>query len=511
MINRRLFLSVAAAAMFLPSGARAQDAEARDIFDGKTLNGWKGMDGIWKVEDGCLTGETTQPNQLKFNTFLVWQDGEVDDFELTFDYKLNGGNSGMQIRSYMKPDSTPEEFRLSGYQADLEAGESYSGIIYSEGERGILAERGQKTKVGADHKPVVTGSVGDKKELQSFIKQNEWNAYKITAKGNVITTTINGHQMTELVDEDAEKARPAGKLGLQLHVVPTPMKIQLKNVKLKRLPLADKKKVVFLAGNPSHGPGQHEHRAGCMLLASELNKQFGTKVLATVYTGGYPADPTAFDNADSVISFADGGGGHPLRMHLRQMDDVMKRGVGLGCLHYGVEILAGDQGGNQFLDWIGGFFEINWSVNPHWTADFKTFPEHDVTRGVKPFSTNDEWYYHMRFRPEMKGVTPILSALPPAETLNRGDGTHSGNPAVREAVAKGEAQHLMWVANREDGKGRGFGCTGSHYHKNWATEDYRRLILNAILWISKVDVPAEGFPVSHLSEDEMKVNLDPKK
>ena len=152
---------------------------------------------------------------------------------------------------------------------------------------------------------------------------------------------------------------------------------------------------------------------------------------------------------------------------------------------------------------------MNWSVNPHWDADYATLPKHAVTSGVKPFKANDEWYYHMRFRPDMKGVTPILTALPPKDTLNRPDGTHSGNPAVRDAIAKGEPQHMMWVSDNANGS-RGFGFTGAHFHKNWQNNDFRKLVLNAISWVSKAEVPADGVPVKDLSQAEMDANLDKK-
>jgi hypothetical protein len=492
------------------ASAQAADPPAgKPIFDGQSLKGWKGMEGLWKVEDGALTGETTAPNQVPFNTFLVWQDGEVDDFELDFDYKIVGGNSGVQVRSYQMPGSKPEEYRLAGYQSDIDSGDTYSGIVYSEGERGILANRGERTVVGADHKPQVVEKIGDSAELQKSIKKEDWNHYKIVAKGNTITNFINGKKTAEVTDNDAEKARRSGKLAIQLHRWNTPMKIQLKNVLLKRLPLDDKKKIAFLAGRPSHGPGEHEHRAGCLLLADHLNMHAKDKILATVYTGGWPNDPTALDNVDAVMSFADGGGGHPLNAHLAELDAAMKRGAGLGCLHYAVETVAGEPG-NKFLEWIGGYFEMNWSVNPHWTAEFKALPQHEVTRGVMAFTTHDEWYYHMRFRPDMKGVTPILTALPPKETLKRPDGPHSGNPAVRAAIDKGEPQHVMWVATRED-NGRGFGCTGSHFHKNWGDQNYRKLILNACCWISHAAVPADGVPSPPLSEEYLAANLDPKR
>ena len=151
----------------------------------------------------------------------------------------------------------------------------------------------------------------------------------------------------------------------------------------------------------------------------------------------------------------------------------MKQGVGLACIHYAVEPTIG-KGQNEFLDWIGGCFEINRSVNPEWEADFKTLPEHPIARGVQPFKIKDEWYFNMRFRDGMKGVTPILATVPPATTMSRHDGPHEGNPAVREAVRRGDSQVVDWAAERADG-GRGFGFAGGHYHRNWGDENFRKI------------------------------------
>ncbi len=116
------------------------------------------------------------------------------------------------------------------------------------------------------------------------------------------------------------------------------------------------------------------------------------------YYSGWPKDPSAFDNADAIMFYADGGGGHPAIQgdRLVQINKLASAGVGIACFHYGVEVPK-DKGGSEFLDWIGGYFETHWSVNPHWTAKFEKFPDHPVARGVKPFEINDEWYYHMRF------------------------------------------------------------------------------------------------------------------
>jgi type 1 glutamine amidotransferase len=271
--------------------------------------------------------------------------------------------------------------------------------------------------------------------------------------------------------------------------------------------LAADKKIVFIAGVASHGPGEHEHRAGCLLLKSCLDQVGG--VTSVVYSNGWPADAAAFDGAAAIVIYADGGGGHPFLQgdHLKTIGALMDRGVGLACLHYAVEPTK-EKGEKEFLDWIGGAFSVHWSVNPHWDADFNKLPRHPITRGVNPFKIRDEWYFNMRFREGMKGVTPILSAVPTPDTTNRPDGTHSGNPAMRKMVAAGEPQHVAWAATRADG-GRGFGFTGSHFHRNWANDEFRKLVLNAILWVAKAEVPKDGVQ-SRVTEAQMKENLDAK-
>jgi type 1 glutamine amidotransferase len=268
------------------------------------------------------------------------------------------------------------------------------------------------------------------------------------------------------------------------------------------------KKIVFLAGPASHGPGDHEHRAGCLLLQSCLTNVRG--VTSVVYSNGWPDDAkAAFDGAAAIVIYADGGGRHPFLKEdrLQILGDLMKNGVGLACLHYAVEPTK-ENGEKEFLDWIGGAFEIHWSVNPFWDAEFKTLPKHPITRGVNPFKVRDEWYFHMRFRDGMKGVTPILSAVAPASTMERPDGPHSGNPAVREAVKRGAPQHVAWAFERADG-GRGFGFTGGHFHNTWAMDDFRKLVLNSILWVAKVNVPKGGVK-SQVTDELLAQNLDPK-
>ena len=277
------------------------------------------------------------------------------------------------------------------------------------------------------------------------------------------------------------------------------------------------KKIVLIAGPASHGPLEHEHRAGCLLLKKCLAGIPG--VTSVVFDHGWPyielngkrADyHESLEDADAIIIYGDGGGNHPAlqRDHLQVLGRLLKRGVGLGLIHYAVEPTI-EKGQAEFIDWMGGAFEINWSVNPAWTPEFKPLPVHPVTRGVQPFTTKDEWYFNMRFRPGMKAIFPILTAVPPASTMSRPDGEHDGNPAVRAAVARGDEQHVMWLAERSDG-GRGFGFTGGHYHLNWKNDDQRKLVLNALLWLAKVEVPAGGVN-STVTDDDLNANLDTKR
>jgi len=216
-------------------------AEDKNLFNGKDLTGWKGLD-FWSVKDGVITGQTTKEHPTKGNTFLVW-DGEVADFELTFQYKIvdeNGksagfGNSGVQYRSHV---INAEKFVVGGYQADFECGKGFSGILYEEQGRGILAKRGEKVVVreGKDEKHPkleVAGSLGKSDEIQAKIKPADWNEYRIVAKGNHLQHFINGVQTIDVTDETAVGAKK-GVLALQLHAG-KPMTVQFKDLVLKEV------------------------------------------------------------------------------------------------------------------------------------------------------------------------------------------------------------------------------------------------------------------------------------
>ena len=211
--------------------AAPKGAVPQILFNGTTLEGWAGLPDHWKVSEGAITGYTTKWAPLKNNTFLVWTNGTVADFELQLKYRIRGGNSGIQYRSELKD---PAEFIVGGYQADIDSSPRYTGILYEERGRGILAERGQQTLVkSVDGKTQVkvTANLNTADALQKFIKDEDWNDYTIVARGNNVMHFINGHLMSTSVDLDAAKAPTQGILALQIHVGP-PMEVQFKDIKL---------------------------------------------------------------------------------------------------------------------------------------------------------------------------------------------------------------------------------------------------------------------------------------
>jgi hypothetical protein len=266
----------------------------------------------------------------------------------------------------------------------------------------------------------------------------------------------------------------------------------------------EQRKVVFIAGTQSHGYGAHEHYAGSVLLSDLLSGNHD-QIETVVFRDGWPSDPNALDDADAIVIFANGGPSHPALPHLEQLGELMNRGVGLVLLHYAVEVPA-DDAGPEFMAWVGGYFETHWSVNPFWTMRANELPNHPISRGVTPYEINDEWYYHMRFRGD--GVRPILTALPPPSSLDRPDGPHSGNPDVREAILeRREPQHVAWAMHRDNG-GRGFGFTGAHWHWNWGHPMQRRVVLNAIAWAARAEVPEDGIDVGYITMEDLEANQD---
>lgn len=276
------------------------------------------------------------------------------------------------------------------------------------------------------------------------------------------------------------------------------------------------KKVVLIAGRPSHPPGMHEFRAGMLLFQHCLAQVPGLQV--QVYSNGWPTrvvdgkntdDNASLDGAAAVIIYADGGSGHPAIQgdRMKVIDALAARGAGLGFVHYGVEVPKGEPGAAMHR-WIGGYYEHLFSVNPMWKPQFASLPKHPVTRGVQPFATHDEWYFNMRWVPASKGVTPILVATP-SDQVRKGPYVYPQGPYQHIIDASGRTETMMWVYDRPDG-GRGFGFTGGHTHQNWGDANQRKVLLNAVLWLAREEVPAGGVE-SAVDTALLAANQDPKK
>jgi putative membrane-bound dehydrogenase-like protein len=268
---------------------------------------------------------------------------------------------------------------------------------------------------------------------------------------------------------------------------------------------AQTKNVLMIAGPPSHGFGSHEHYAGLKVLEESILASTDTVTVTVVR--GWPQDKGLIDAADSIVIYCDGGKRHVAMDHRDELKAKLADGCGLVCIHYAVEMVPGESG-DDWVEMLGGHFEIDWSVNPHWIGEFKTLPQHPICGGVKPFEAYDEWYFHMRFKEGGK-ITPILAAVAPEHTMRRPDGAHSGNPAVRKSVAAGEKQTVAWAYDRADG-GRSFGFTGGHNHWNWGSDDMRRLVCNAIRWTAGDALQPGGssMGVKRYGIDELLENQD---
>jgi len=216
----------------------APDAGFESIFDGKTLANWDGDPVYWRVEDGNLVGEIKPENTIQRNTFIIWRGGSPADFELKLEYRISAqGNSGVNYRSV---ELTDAKWSLAGYQADIDGptknrpGTRHTGQNYEERGRTFLARRGQVVRADPDRKFAVIGSTGDTNALAGHIKEGDWNEFHLIARGSVMTHLLNGQTMSVVIDDDAKARRLDGLIGVQVHTGP-PMKVEFRNIRLKKL------------------------------------------------------------------------------------------------------------------------------------------------------------------------------------------------------------------------------------------------------------------------------------
>jgi hypothetical protein len=232
----RSFICAIVASILVTNSAPAKDA--KELFNGKDLTGWEGDARVWSVENGAIVGHTKDV-PLKNNTFLIWKDGKVSDFKLTLEFKLEGGNSGIQYRSKV---IDPKEWIVGGYQADMDGANQYTGILYEERDRGILAKRGERLTIDRDGMKE-TVQFGDAAELAKVIHKDDWNTYVVEANGTTLKHTINGKLMSETIDRDTEHRATSGILALQVHAnLPEPMTVSYRKIRLEELDAKQMKK-----------------------------------------------------------------------------------------------------------------------------------------------------------------------------------------------------------------------------------------------------------------------------
>ena len=201
------------------------------IFDGKTLKGWSGEDQHWRVEDGAIVAEIPKDQKLDHNTWLAWNDGELDDFELRLQFRISGkpaANSGIQFRCQVKNVK-----HVSGYQADMDMGATWLGRIYDEHGRALLVERGTRVMIEKNGKRIVE-QFGKPKDYVKLFRKEKWNDYRIRACGENMTVEINGSVFSELLDRQDRQKDVSGRLALQLHAGPE-TKVQFRNIRYRKL------------------------------------------------------------------------------------------------------------------------------------------------------------------------------------------------------------------------------------------------------------------------------------
>lgn len=245
-------------------------------------------------------------------------------------------------------------------------------------------------------------------------------------------------------------------------------------------------KVVLIAGPITGHPKEtHEYEKNVILLKHLLDTSpdLKGKITTEAHFKGWPSDPATLDDAATIFWTTDGSDrketDHPLYVsnRLEIIEKQMKRGCGLVQFHWSTfnPVRAHD----RITEWVGGYFDYETGPEPRkwysaiqtWQADaIPAVPHHPICRGVKPFQVEEEFYYRIRFRENDPRLTPIIRTRPPKES---------------------DDYTVGWAVERNDG-GRGFGFTGGHFYKNWWSPDFRKLILNAIVWSAKLEVPEGG-------------------
>lgn len=261
------------------------------------------------------------------------------------------------------------------------------------------------------------------------------------------------------------------------------------------------KRIILIAGKKSHGPEGnriHDYPWSVKLLKVLLEESnLRSAVRVETHFDGWPKDDAAIEGADSVFVISDGRDGNLFSEapHLETagrvafMEKLMGKGCGFGTIHFST--FAPEAFRDQVLRWSGGYFQWETEGARKWYSAIKVLdadlslcsPTHPVSRGVKPFRLKEEFYYNIRFSGEDKALTPLLEvpALPGREP---------------------DGRWVAWAREREDG-GRGFGTTCGHFYDNWKNDDFRKLVLNAVVWSARIEVPASGVESVYREHEEI--------
>lgn len=227
---RCLFLTALALCISTPSFGEAPVSQPTVLFNGETLEGWRGRSDLWSVADGAIVGTTTDTEPIQENTFLIYNGDLPSSFELSAKFMIQGGNSGIQYRSKVVDE---KKFVVAGYQADIDDALKFAGINYEEKGRGILALRGERVTISEDGKKKKE-VFGDAAKIGEVIKAGQWNQYRVVANGNRLQHFINEALTSEVIDGESKKAATQGVIALQLHRGPA-MVVKYKDLEIREI------------------------------------------------------------------------------------------------------------------------------------------------------------------------------------------------------------------------------------------------------------------------------------
>ena len=452
MNSLRLFLILVSTLLIAVANAQPRVLKTQSLFDGKSLSGWKESDFSGHGESTVKDGVISMPAGTSL-TGVTW----TNPFPtMNFEVELDA----------MK----------------VEGSDFFCGLTFPVGKGActfIVGGWGGGV-VGISSIDHMDASENEATRYMAF-KPKQWYHIRARVTPNRIQCWIDKEEVVDVRPNGREISLRAGEIYLSqpFGIAAYQTEAALKNLTLKTLD-AGARQVELIAGKKSHGPGEHEYEASLQLLKEAVEKQVGTnKVVCTVHTNGWPADPKVLETADAIIVFSDGADhnvqDHPLLQQKRMdfLDKLMERGTGFGALHYTVFVPKHPDGA-RFFDWIGGYFDYESGTGkPPWFSkienrDFKVYPatnQHPVLKGVGPFEIKEEFYYNQKLFVNSSGWKPLLSI--------------SADP-------KDTAGVVGWAIERPNG-GRGVGYTGGHYLKNWSQPQVQRFLINTVLWLARVD------------------------